>query len=367
MGYIPESVIWATFGLYAVIFIAANQQLYVAPGWQSKDILRLRMGITFALFLELLLPSLELLVRYVPAVSSFTNMIPTLVFWVLLLVLSYALHKSIRVSREQDDKKWARHLHRLWVAISVLNAVCWFLGILTCFAAFVFFPRYIIVVTNVYYIGFNLYAICGASNTLLIAYRLSISLKRIPSMTRGNNPSLDPVPTLATQSGDSSKAATTPSTAKRIVAASVFISLILAALALATIYSITTTLMWVGPFGKMDTLMFHVIFTSLFTLSLIVYHWYTPVPSASPRADGDEEDHDTANKGALANGSKPTLSGLTQEYMQQMYDNLSPTMDANATPRPKHYPEITPMDSYHLGKLPKMSDVTSIRSGHSDL
>merc|ERR1719474_2506223 len=105
MGYIPESVIWATFGLYAVIFIAANQQLYVAPGWQSKDILRLRMGITFALFLELLLPSLELLVRYVPAVSSFTNMIPTLVFWVLLLVLSYALHKSIRVSREQDDKK----------------------------------------------------------------------------------------------------------------------------------------------------------------------------------------------------------------------------------------------------------------------
>ena len=116
-----EAVLWTSVGLFGSLFVLANQQLYVAPGWQSKDILRLRMGIAFALFLELLLPSLELLVRYVPAITSFIHMIPTLVFWVLLLVLSYALHKSIRVSREQDDKKWAIHLHRIWVMISMFK------------------------------------------------------------------------------------------------------------------------------------------------------------------------------------------------------------------------------------------------------
>lgn len=126
------------------------------------------------------------------------------------------------------------------------------------------------------------------------------------------------------------------------------------------LYSVSLTLLTTGPFGKMDTLSFHIAFSLLFNLSLIVYHWYSPSPPDPGRrgtTGWESQEVNGTNIKKDDNSNKPTLTNDVNSYQHNF--TMSPTVDATSPNggRPKHYPEITPMDSFNITTMPKVSDV----------
>ena len=334
MDQIPDQVLWAATSISGGIFLISAQQLCIAPEIEStREVLLLRVIVTFALFMELCLPVIELVVRCVLMVDPIINMVPVLTLWALMLSLSFLLYKSIRTPATYEKREWAIVLRRIWIILSITNLF----GMAICFVVYVLFPNQRILSINLYYIGFNLYVVCAAAATILIAYRIYYAIVvssmtiRMASLSKdhdnqhgsgddnGHLPKMSTSPSnepfkqnefndehgdertvgsagsgaTSTQSTkvtgsstravpsrlDSSATLAKLDSAKRMVTASVIVAITLMLLAISSIVIVSLTLTTIGPIHTMHTFLLQFALCSIFALSVIVEHWYQPANS----------------------------------------------------------------------------------------
>ena len=327
MEHIPEPVLWTSAGLCCIVFLLSIQQLYIAPETQSKHILAQRVSIALVIFLESCLPTTELVVRFVLEVDPIIDMVPPVIFWMLLFVLSVSVYQSIRAPDKIQKQYCVIIVRYNWIIVSVLN----FLAEVGCIVLYILFPDRAIFYVNIYFIVFNGYVICAAGNAIILAYHinmainLSLTIRNLPMVDIGDdhdnesngnpinktkettngragsnrhsnrdsnrhssaNKKVSSSPSKKTKNGKkeimarastikTQKTLSKLKLSKKYVFVSCLIALTLMLLSVFTIYSLYTTLNTKEPFNKLETFISHVAFTLIFSITLISRHWYIP-------------------------------------------------------------------------------------------